>query len=505
MRKGIATPIVLIVLLVVFSGLLAATSYMALGALKGSAVERGTYQAFLVAESALDAFPVLAEANAQPNECGRVPQKYVWNSLTAIYYVNDEAVPNDGQPILYGPLRLRAEAEYANAKARVERAFRGCNFPIKINAAVSSLQQQVKISGDVEIVGEGFGNGLLPRAFPEEGLSTVSLPNGNLTVPQQGTFELALSDPTATQLIPLEGYIQILTGSGPKTYKVKGKRGNTLTLELIHVSDGDIIENGAKVALVEYGVRSLSTDGKTLHLTTVVGLVQGQKAKIILGNEAPEVTISNVDTQNKTISIEETLPSIPEGTPLAPQIVAVDTKGSIKVDGKAQVSGGTLTGSDSLLPSTGDELFMRVFGVSKTTFQNYYGITKSFNGTLNNGEIKVLQGEVHLSGNDSLCGEGILVVFGNLTVNGTCRSGFKGLIYVTGDYNQQGNAVIRGAIIAEGQVNSNCTQGGNQECRTDITGTGQEEPKVFYDPLVLAKFRSESLNLTPLSGTWRRL
>lgn len=59
MRKGIATPITLIVLLVVFVSLLAATSYMALGALKGTATERAVYQAFLISESALDALPVL--------------------------------------------------------------------------------------------------------------------------------------------------------------------------------------------------------------------------------------------------------------------------------------------------------------------------------------------------------------------------------------------------------------------------------------------------------------
>jgi len=41
------------------------------------------------------------------------------------------------------------------------------------------------------------------------------------------------------------------------------------------------------------------------------------------------------------------------------------------------------------------------------------------------------------------------VVIGDLTVNGTCSSGFQGLVYVAGDYDQQGNSVLTGAVVVD--------------------------------------------------------
>ena len=130
MRKGIATPITLVVLMVVFTSLLAATGYMALGTLKGGASERVTYQAFTVAESALEAFPLLVR-------CGdNLPSAYTLSvsggpALSATYsYPNREStVPSGG-----GNIRVQVVAEVGGGKATLEQTFQVvCGVPTSVS------------------------------------------------------------------------------------------------------------------------------------------------------------------------------------------------------------------------------------------------------------------------------------------------------------------------------------------------------------------------------------
>jgi hypothetical protein len=90
-------------------------------------------------------------------------------------------------------------------------------------------------------------------------------------------------------------------------------------------------------------------------------------------------------------------------------------------------------------------------------------------------------------------------------VNGTCSRppapglppGFQGLVYVAGDYDQQGNSVLTGAVVVEGVADL-----------TKIAGTGQGRGKIAYDPKILLELRLKSQGLAsvrPLAGTWRRL
>jgi hypothetical protein len=117
----------------------------------------------------------------------------------------------------------------------------------------------------------------------------------------------------------------------------------------------------------------------------------------------------------------------------------------------------------------------------------------------------VVRGPLHLTGSKSLCGQGILVVIGDLTVNGTCSAGLQGLVYVAGDYDQQGNSVLTGAVVVEGVADLRACRG--EECDTQIAGTGQGGGKIAYDPVVLLKLRLQSQGLAsvrPVAGTWRQ-
>ena len=503
MRKGIATPITLVVLMVVFTSLLAATGYMALGALRGGASERVTYQAFTLAESALEAFPLLVR-------CGdNLPSAYTLSvsggpALSATYrYPNGErTVPPGG-----GAIKVQAVAEVGGGKATLEQTFRvGCGIPGAVLAALTS-RPRVEVSGNAKIVGFDFAadSGFLRVA-------TVRL-NGSLNLlsaldQNTGTFNLDVDDAT---LIPTGSYLRITTGGTPKTYRVEGKSGNTLTLTPLFTRGlTDVILPGAPVELAPYGVKAYDPSTNTLTLSDARGLVKGQKVRV----GSFEGVVESVENVQVKVSWSGTPPtSIPEGTPLVAQVLGAASSRTIDTSGGGQILYGSAP-SSPMVPTSPDDLFQRVFGMSKEEFRRLYPpvSASSFGGTLQNWEIRSVSGPLNLAGNSALCGKGILVVFGELTVNGTCPQGFQGLVYVAGDYDQQGNADLRGAVVVEGVANlEGCgPQGGGDDCWTNIAGTQgrQAGGKIEYDPLVLHRLRVMSqgrASVSPVSGTWRRL
>ncbi|WP_034417780.1 hypothetical protein [Deinococcus frigens] len=183
--------------------------------------------------------------------------------------------------------------------------------------------------------------------------------------------------------------------------------------------------------------------------------------------------------------------------------------------GSSVVSPAATAGNTNV--SCGESLFAQVFnGITK---QGYYDLTPAanrlsgINRPLNRDLFWMgpppgsAPGSYTLNGND-LCGYGILVINGNLSMKGTgnlntasntCMSkgspdaaqGFTGVIYVTGTFSNQGNSVINGAVVVEG---------GLFQAQTSLGGSMQ----IQYSPLaVLTSARA----LSPLSfsygdGTW---
>jgi len=503
MRKGIATPITLVVLMVVFTSLLAATGYMALGALRGGASERVTYQAFTLAESALEAFPLLVR-------CGdNLPSAYTLSvskgpTLSATYLYNvKRTVPSDGDEI-----KVQVVAEVGGGKATLEQTFRvGCGILGTVPAALTS-RPRVKVSGDAKIVGFDFAadSGFLRVATVSKSVNLLSALDQNTK-----TFTLDVDDAT---LIPTGSYLRITTGDTPKTYRVERKSGNTLTLTPLFTPDStDNIPSGseAPVELAPYGVKAYDPSTNTLTLSDARGLVEEQKIRV--GDYQGTVKNVNVETGQVKVSWDGTPPtSIPEGTPLVAQVLGAASSRTIDTSGGGEIRYGSAP-SSPLVPTSPDDLFQRVFGMSKEEFRGLYPPVSAsdFGGTLQNWEIRSVSGTLNLAGNSALCGKGILVVFGELKVNGTCRQGFQGLVYVAGDYDQQGNADLRGAVVVEGVANlERCSpQGGGDDCWTNIAGTQGEQAggKIEYDPLVLHRLRVSQgrASVSPVSGTWRRL
>lgn len=520
--KGFATPVTLVVLTLALVALMAATSQLVLSGLRGVVGEVRSYRALALAESALDAFPVLV----QQGECGQTawPTSYTatleGSTVSAAYAVNPSG------NIASGEVTVTATATLGEATARVRRVYTvSCGITGAVPAALTS-RPAIRVSGDAQILSETLtatSSGLIPRNFPTGGLTTATESKELPTDANNPTFTLQVTD---AALIPTGGYVQLQVGSGSpppvETFKVESKSGNMLTLKRLgNFATPRTVPNGAKLALVEYGVVSYTGSGNsgTLTLHDARGLVTGQR--IAVGNHLGTVTSVNTQTNQVNVNWITNPPSgqgwatsaptsIAEGTPLRAEVLGAASANAITQNG----NNATITSSQAnspLVPSQPDELFQRVFGMSKTAFQSLYAdrtvSAANFGGNLgNNWELRVVQGNLSLSGNTRICGKGILVVFGNLSVNGSCSSGFQGLIYVVGDYDQQGNATLTGAVVVEGVANLQGCNG--EECRTDIAGTGQGDGKIEYDPIVFLRLKLEGSKkpaLAAKAGSWRRL
>lgn len=135
--------------------------------------------------------------------------------------------------------------------------------------------------------------------------------------------------------------------------------------------------------------------------------------------------------------------------------------------------------------------------MDKETFKTLYRPIPSgaFDGWVRDWGITVVEGDLTLTGNRGLCGQGILVVFGKVDNYswGACPEGFQGLVYVAGNYRHltQRYSPLRGALVVEGE-------------QTEMW-QWQAHGKIQYDPLVLHRLRVASGIASSISRTlWRR-
>lgn len=127
------------------------------------------------------------------------------------------------------------------------------------------------------------------------------------------------------------------------------------------------------------------------------------------------------------------------------------------VDPNAVAPGGTISANDpSLAGLTGDQLFMRVFGVSKATKQaasTYYATAASVPWTTISGSVWV-NDNVSIGGNTtvgSVANPVVLIVNGTYSQSGT--SVVNGIVYATGNVSYVGTSNTNGLLVSEGNIN----------------------------------------------------
>ncbi|GGL79273.1 hypothetical protein GCM10010840_16430 [Deinococcus aerolatus] len=222
------------------------------------------------------------------------------------------------------------------------------------------------------------------------------------------------------------------------------------------------------------------------------------------------------------------LASAASGTPLRRYVPSAMSAGSIVGVASGVVPSSAWGGSSTQSPaaiagnsnvSCGDELFAQLFNnYTKTQYHNLVAPANRLSSPsaqpLNNdiywlGPSSFPSTQSYSISNGGLCGTGILIVNGNLNLNGTgnvdlgsnsCTSkgsaggtqGFNGILYVIGNMSSQGNTVIRGAVIVEGSPSPSVA--------TKLSGG----MNITYDP---APMIASAKNLSPLNfsnraGTW---
>lgn len=549
-EEGVALVVVLLFTAIVLSIVVSTTATLAIGARGGGVNERAAYQALLAAESGLNTFAVRYAAK----QASLTPDQRLRGTVTADRfnawleqaYARDLASYTTGSGLTTtlsfdagagsGALTLVATGSPGTARKVVLQNFQAEYVPgFNIHADAPLLSYpNVDVTNNASVIGENWQN--------SDGTVTVarvSTPTpvtlAAATQPQATTLTLTSTFQSGKLLLGAGDYTQI----NGITYKVTGMQGNQATLtSLIANASPLVIANDTAVKRIDSAVTAAFSQQinttSTVRVSDPSFFVKG--STIALGNMLGRVEAT--DDNLKTVSVlwqqkvPETAPSvseIPEGTPIRRNVQGVIS--GYSVDGSSTNIGNGFTADDTRVrnlnpfnpaaDTADNDLFTYTFGQTKAQMLGPSGwvpVTpaSAFTGAVNGG-ITLVDGTTSLSGNQELCGNGILIVRGHLTVNGTCAAGFRGAIYVMGDYDQQGNSTITGAVIAEGATEitrgtecvaippSDDNPGGNV-CDTKIAGTGQGSGKITYDRAALLEAGSilTPPTFTAVQGTWRQ-
>ncbi|WP_139806368.1 hypothetical protein [Deinococcus hopiensis] len=357
---------------------------------------------------------------------------------------------------------------------------------------------------------------LIPIAFrgPQGG-------NGYIAEPSlpTGTYRIPVSDPTS-----VFAGDTLYVDSGGRTYSmtVVGRAVVPATTPAtfepsVGFINGDLTQGYVDVTLGASGAGAFAYGTSTSNF----------------GQQLP-----STDSRTPLPLTVSVLNSLPVGAPMRRYIPSVMSAGSINsvsgtnrlaigsdFGGASRVSPAAIAGSTAVNCGVNEALFKQVFNRTKADFLSLVPTTPSPSNVLtsvsrpldkniywlgstakSNGSIIVSNSTYSLNSND-LCGQGILVVNGNLDLGGTgnrngntCGSssdgspdGFNGILYVMGNLKSQGNPNIKGAVIVEGNVNVQAT----------TTNGGM---RINYSPLaVLSAARNLSpLNFTLESGSWNQ-
>lgn len=527
--------LVLVTVLVVIVG---TASIVSLGTRRDVSDERVSYQALLAAESGINAFQALSEDLAAqkqgfPGATLSVSDLNQWLgtvNMTPVSLSDNLSVTLDFASVRTSPsplVTLRSRGSVVNSAGDtigekvVLQDFDVLSSPDfnlgGVPAALTSWPD-VKVAGNAIINGEvsdpASADGMIHDvAEVGPGGSSITIPAVSGTPSVDDPFTIPV---TETSLFREGSYVQI----DGETFRVTSIGSGSITVHRLATNGPELtITPGDSIGLYPFAVTvpisagdaSLFDSTTTIRVTDPTGFTPGLTVYLKSGANTYAATVDSVsqgttlDTKTVTVSwIDGPPPEIHEGDPFVRDIQDAVSAGDITVTGAAQAceTEAECTKFDNSLgnPFTDDGLFRQIFGTDYATWSIFHPATSVFDGNLESGSIVNL--DHGLNGGVDLCGgPGILVVDGDLTVNGTCDGGFRGLVYVRGKYRQQGNSTITGAVVAEGSA-----EFGNPSDDSTVSGTGQGEAKIGYDEgaLLAAGMLLSGKFFAVLPGTWRQ-
>lgn len=527
-EQGIALVVVLLFTTIVLTIVVSTTATLAIGARGGGANERTAYQALLASESGLNTFAVryaekMKTLASSEQYIGSVEPARMNRWLQAKDLIT--VSPGSGNTATLAfegtadNLTLGATGTTPGGATKVVLQNYSVSVPPAMNLHVDSALEShpaVKVTGNATVSGEnGASSSGITRVATVNQAGGVTL--AAATQPQ-ATVNLSATSKSGSLLLGTGDYAQI----NGLTYKVTAVQGTQATLTgLTAASSPLIIANNTDVNRLDSAVSQTFTQtinqASTMQVSDPTSFAKD--SSVVVGKIRGTVTA--VDEQTKTVTVfwkdkidssASSPATITEGTPVRKDVLGVSSGSSVNTDGKGTINEGQenhdprLTNRDPFNSSPDTEatdLFTYTFGQTKAQMlppsptAAVTVLPTNFSGTVNGG-LKFYDGNLSLSGNQELCGYGILIVRGDLTVNGTCSAGFYGAVYVIGDYDQQGNSNIQGAVIAEGTT--------SVKDESKIAGTGQGDGKIQYNRAALldAGTALSPPRLTPVPGTWRQ-
>jgi hypothetical protein len=487
-QRGMALVAVILMSAFILLAIVVIASMASYGGRLGTRNERLGYQALLTAESGLNTFEVRISLLTPKDRYYGALEPTKLNTWLAARGLNSLNLGDQGTATLSveavsgSTLTLQSSGSLpgfmGNKKTLIDMsAVRALRSP-RILAALTSYVP-ISFSGNAS---SGGLDGLTSLGTYD--LTTTA---ASVTIPASSKNPFSLEVANAS-LISVGSYVEI----GAKSYKVVNKNNNTLGLRPAVVSSSSYtLNSGSNVALI-LSATAAKVTGNTFAVSDVGQF--GVKDKIYIGGYEAEVTAIDPVLGKLTVSWIGSSPSnsspINEGTPIRRYVYGALSADDIDVQGSSVVLPGLSPDDDVRLPSK-DALFETTFGMTREQFLALPGLATQTTTP------SVVSGVMYIDGDwssKSICGKGIVVVKGDAKINGVCADGFQGLLYVQGDYDNQGNSVLSGAVVVEG------------ETTTTMLGTGSGSfLKVNYDPKVLLEVGQNLSPWTfePVSGSWR--
>jgi Tfp pilus assembly protein PilX len=522
--QGFAIVVVLLISLVILMSVVTTASVTTLTTRVTTADERVAYQALLTAESGINSLEArirslptasryhgpfndstpqlktqsLAALNAWLNAQGLATLELAEANQVTLSITDLQTSPTER-------ITVRSTGTLGDRGVKLVLVdfvrFREARLP-PVSAALTSWPD-ITVSGNAMITGQA-GTGASGQ------ISNLTTVTSSYTIkagtPSPYSFVLQVDNAT---LIRVRGYLVI----GGHTYRVASREGSALQLTTLERATAErAITAGTPVHLIPYAtaVEVRSLNATTFKVSDALGFLVGDTIFVGVGVGARQATVTGIDHQRETISVSwvgappsDSSP-IAEGTPITRAISGATSHRAIEVRGNATVDNPRPHNSAISNPFALDPTRTLFYQIFKLTYQDFTARyptvpSGSFNGVVSG--VRHVSGHLNLTGNSSICGRGVLVVNGDLIINGSCQEGFYGLIYVRGQYRQQGNSTINGAVVAEGR-----SELGHPSEDTALAGTGQGEAKLGYDPRALLE---ASLLIAPAEfslsqGSWRQ-
>lgn len=253
------------------------------------------------------------------------------------------------------------------------------------------------------------------------------------------------------------------------------------------------------VDLVSYGCTSVTNsaicngDG-----SAIVRASLGQVSGLSTPPAAPLTTRGNVSIGNAALGIENPDPNTNGVTINAGGTIDAASARITTIPGTPPKS--TLVGNDaSLRNQTEANMFSTFFGMSK---EAYKGLPSTYIlpctvctdtdllTAYNAGERQIwVLDTMNINANSTIGSATeplVMIVDGAITIRGTPQ--IYGVVYSTAatwDATGSGNALLRGAVISEGNY------------------TGNGTPDYYYDPAVMRNIRSSATSFVQIPGSWR--